>query len=156
MWETHARADGVHTASINPPNVPVAESVGSVRIDCRSWCRAGDDLRLAQARVSELLNGSGRVDLEPPVPIAAAMATSQSSPVVTGPSQLRRWRWRADRIRRVVEKGRLGAYSYDRPVPACCRREDATAARGSVLCWSSRIQAGTTDWLRRSSQLTAG
>ena len=53
MWETHARADGVHTAAINPPNVPVAESVGSVRIDCRSWCRAGDDLRLAQARVSE-------------------------------------------------------------------------------------------------------
>ena len=117
MWETHARADGVHTAAINSPNGPVADSVGSVRIDCGSWCRAGDDLRLAQARVSELLNGSGRVDLEPPVPIAAAMATSQSSPVVTGPSQLRRWRWRADRIRRVVEKGRLGAYSYDRPVP---------------------------------------
>ena len=40
--------------------------------------------------------------------------------------------------------------------PSCCRREDATAARGSVFCWSSRIQAGTTDWLRRRSQLTAG
>jgi len=106
--------------AIDPPNGPVADSIGSVWIDCGSWSRVEAtifvSLRLAYPN---LVGGSGHVDLKPSVPAGAAMATSQSSTVTAGPSPLRRWRGAR---RPTSVKLSRGSYfvsnSFDRPVPA--------------------------------------
>ncbi|MEJ7774521.1 MAG: histidine kinase dimerization/phosphoacceptor domain-containing protein [Nocardioidaceae bacterium] len=119
--------------------------------------REAADLAAVEATARELVDGPGHVDLKPPVPDSRS-----DGDLPEQPSHDRTIATASVESCAPTESVKLSRRSYFVRTPTtvqsppCCRREDATAARGSAFCLPSRTQAGTTDWLRRRSQLTAG